>query len=225
MPTHDRLTALSHHRERRAARRLALRTGQTPEQALRQTMAAAAGEATLMQLVLEREDSAARIAAALASRRSDKAAQRAARLAAAQPDPDAWLAWFDGSCHPNPGKLGIGGMLRSPAGETVEICRMAGHGDSNEAEFLALIAILEAAIDAGVNRLVVYGDSQVVIGAVRPSDPQALPATHWRGYSEQARALAARIENLTLTWIPRHKNNAADTLSQRAIALFPAALA
>ena len=221
MPIQDRLTAVSHQRERGAARRLALRTGLTPEQALRQTMAEAAGAISLMELVLERERSAALIAAALARRRSGKAAQRAARLAATQPDPDAWLAWFDGSCHPNPGKLGIGAILLSPEGDAVEICRMAGHGDSNEAEFLALIAVLEAAIAAGVSRMVVYGDSQIVIGAIRHPHP----AAHLRHYSERARALAARIASLTLTWIPRHKNNVADALSQRAIALFASAYA
>jgi len=219
MPTYARLIAVAYQRERSASRRLTLRAGMSSEQALRQTMTDMAGCQSLMELVCERERAVALTAAALAQRRSEKAAQRCARLAAAQPDPAAWLAWFDGACHPNPGKIGIGGLLRSPEGTLTEICRTAGHGDSNEAEYLALIAVLEAALEAGAHILAVHGDSRVVIDALM----HAHPATHLREHSLRARALAAQLESVTMTWIPRHKNSAADALSQRAIGFFPAA--
>ena len=134
--TYAQLCLAASQRERVASRRLALRNGIDAEQALRTTLAAVAGALTLAELVQSRTQSAALITENLARKRQQKTAARAAKAAAMLPDPAAWQAWFDGSSHPNPGRLGIGGVLRSPAGETLEISRMAGHGDSNEAEFL-----------------------------------------------------------------------------------------
>jgi ribonuclease HI len=221
MPSFERLLAAARQRELVASRRLARKNDCALEQALRQTMTAAAPSQTLAELVQARELHAVQVAAKIAQRRQQKTDARAQKAALLQPDPGAWLAWFDGSSHPNPGKLGIGGVLRSPAGVTLEICRMAGHGDSNEAEYLALIAVLEAALAAGVNQLIVYGDSQVVMGMLAC----AHPAAHLVEHSQRARALAAQIRSLTLTWIPRHRNAAADALSRQAIGFFPAAAA
>ena len=212
MPTYDQLLAASVHRERTASRRLALRTGLSTEQALSQVMQVSAGAASLADLIELRQRTATASAAKLAQRRAAKSAERAAKAAAHQPPADAWLAWFDGSSQPNPGKLGIGAILRSPDGAVIQISKMAGHGDSNEAEYLALIALLEAAVAAGVQKLVVYGDSQIVIKGV--AEPH--PARHLQAHGARATALAAHIVDLTLTWIPRHKNGAADGLSQRA---------
>src|SRR5689334_15249432 len=75
----------------------------------------------------------------------------------------AWRAWFDGSAHPNPGRIGIGAVLAGPGGEHVEISRRAGHGNNGDAEYLALIALLEKAVELRVPELLVYGDSQVVV--------------------------------------------------------------
>ena len=189
------------------------------DQALRQTLAAVAGTQTLESLVQKREERAEQERAKLGLRRTQKADARAKKAETLQPDPSFWLAWFDGSSHPNPGKLGIGGVLRSPAGETLEICRMAGHGDSNEAEYMALIAVLEAAIAAGAEQLVVYGDSRVVLDTVG-APALSVQVAHLQDLALQARQLAAQIASLSWRWIPRQKNAAADALSQRAIEMF-----
>ena len=81
---------------------------------------------------------------------------------------EAWLAWFDGSALPNPGRIGIGALLRGPQGQVVEISRRAGEGSSSEAEYLALIALLEAALLHQPAQLTVHGDSQVVIDDLKP---------------------------------------------------------
>lgn len=218
MPTLARLLAASTHRERVAGRRLARRSGLSDEAALRDVLTTVAGTQTLLMLVAARESENAQAAARLALRREQKAAARLAIAAARKPDPAAWLAWFDGSSHPNPGRLGIGARLQAPTGEATEICRPAGHGDSNEAEFLALIAVLEAALAAGAMRLVVYGDSRVVLDALAQPDKQPVSA-HLRILCETARQRAAQFGELRLCWIPRHRNGAADALSQRAVGM------
>lgn len=150
--------------------------------------------------------------------KSTALARKQARVQAA---PGAWQAWFDGSAHPNPGRLGIGALLCGPQGERVEISRRAGHGDSGEAEYLALIALLEAALELAPPQLLVYGDSQVVINDV--NQPAAPGAKGLESYRARVAALLAGLGEVSLRWIPRHRNGAADGLSQQAIASWPAA--
>jgi ribonuclease HI len=211
------LLEIAHKRERTASRRLAKRQGMTPETALQQTLETAAGPHSLTALIASRRQEKAMQLAALAARRQQKTEARAQKARAMQPDPASWLAWFDGATHPNPGKMGIGGVLRSPAGALTEISFMAGLGDSSEAEYLALIAVLQAALAVRAEKLLIHGDSRVVLDDVQAQS--GAPAL--RTQREQARQLlaqlAAQATAVTLRWIPRHRNAAADALSQRAV--------
>ena len=152
-----------------------------------------------------------------ASTRERKAALEARRKASHQGPPAAWRAWFDGSAHPNPGRCGIGGLLQGPGGASIEISQAAGYGNSSEAEYRALIAVLEAAVEGGAHDLVIYGDSRVVIDDM--NGPELYAAASLTGYRMAAQALLARLRGVTLRWIPRHRNAAADALSQRACAI------
>ncbi len=210
------LCQLAHHAERVASRRVALRTGVTEEAALRAALEEAAGPAGLAALLARRlalRDAAAARAAERADKRTAADAVRAARHdGAATP----WRAWFDGSAHPNPGRCGIGALLLGPGGERIAVCAQAGYGNSGEAEYLALIAVLRAAVQAGARGLTVYGDSQVVINDVGGGDTAGAPSL--RALRSQARALIDELGAVALRWIPRHKNGEADALSQRAVA-------
>jgi ribonuclease HI len=208
-----RLQEIAYKSERTASRRLAAAQGLSIEQALRRTLELKAGAAGLAALVEARaalqHAQASRSAAREALR--EQARQRQARRHDGLPT--AWRAWFDGSARPNPGRCGIGARLEGPDG-AVEISQAAGHGNSSEAEYRALIALLEAAVARGVASLTVYGDSQVVINDATGPDAFAAPAL--QPYRSTARALMARIDGLSLRWVPRHKNLQADALSQRA---------
>ena len=131
------------------------------------------------------------------------------------PSPSAWRGWFDGSATPNPGRIGIGALLLGPEGERIEISRRAGEGTSGDAEYLALVALLEAALEAGARELAVYGDSQVVVQDVLMSGVPG--ARGLEQHRARAVALMARLDRVALRWLPRHRNGAADALSQRAI--------
>lgn len=146
--------------------------------------------------------------------------QRAARQARHDGPATPWRAWFDGSAHPNPGRCGIGALLTGPNGERVEISQAAGYGNSSEAEYRALIALLEAALRAQARGLTVYGDSRVVVDDVNGPDRTA--ARSLEVYRRQARALMEQLGGPALRWLPRHKNQSADALSQRAVAAMPA---
>lgn len=127
-----------------------------------------------------------------------------------------WHAWFDGATkHTNPGIRGVGGLLKGPAGERIEIAENIGEGTNNEAEYAALMAVLDAAVEAKVQDLIVYGDSQLVIKQV--NGEWLINAKGLVPMCKTVQRLMAQIPNVSLAWIPREENTEADALSKKAI--------
>lgn len=216
MTEHHLLLAAAFKSERNASRKLAARSGISEEHALRATLEQRAGARGLAHLLDQRAALAAMETARLAARDAKRALARSATTIKHDGPPSAWRAWFDGSAHPNPGRCGIGALLTGPDAQKIEISRPAGYGNSSEAEYLALIAVLEAAVAIGARGVSVHGDSRVVIDDVNGLDAAGAPSL--RAYRTRAQALLARIDGACVRWLPRHKNQAADALSQRAVA-------
>lgn len=214
----EHLFEIAYKKELASSRRLAKSLGLSPESALQQTLETVAGKGSLGDLIAARKQEKADAATRIAFRKQAKADAQAHKIAAAQPDPTAWLAWFDGATHPNPGKMGIGGLLKNPDGGVTTISYAAGQGDSSIAEYMALIAVLRAAVDARPAKLVIYGDSRVVIDDVQTENDGAAILSTLR---LQARLLMTQLADVRLIWIPRRKNAAADALSQQAVQLAP----
>jgi ribonuclease HI len=210
----DRLQGAANRSELAASRKLALQRNLPRDEALRITLAASAGTAGLAALLAERGALREAEAARALARRSARAAALAVRRARHEGAPTAWRAWFDGSARPNPGRCGIGARLLGPGGQLVELSEAVGYGNSSEAEYLALIAVLETALAHGARELTVYGDSRVVLDDV--AAPPANSAPVLRPYRARVQALLAQLPGTTLRWVPRHKNLDADALSQRA---------
>jgi ribonuclease HI len=225
----EQLATAAYKGERVAARRLAARMRLAQADALHQVLTAAAGQAGLPQLLAERAQARLRDDQRRALKTQQKAHQEALRKARMQTPSDAWRGWFDGSAHPNPGQIGIGALLCGPAGERMEISRRGGHGNSGEAEYLALTALLEAAVQMGATGVLIYGDSQVVIDDVNLSAPAIAAGRGAKGLeAHRARVielldLLAPLGAVSLRWVPRHRNGDADRLSQQAIDRSPAA--
>ncbi|MFM0518824.1 MULTISPECIES: ribonuclease HI family protein [Caballeronia] len=211
----EELLAVAYKRERVLSRRLAKGAAISEHVALVRTLEKAAAGQSLRDLVDARRAAQTRHADALRSRER-RHAERANRTKRnTEIETHGWRGWFDGSALPNPGRLGIGGVLFGPLGETVEISVTAGMGDSSAAEYLALIAVLEAAERAGATDAVIYGDSRVVI-----DDAGALDGAGIRSLAHHAarvRTLIARIGDVRLQWIPRARNVRADALSRGAL--------
>ncbi len=207
------LFALAYHKERVAARRLCKSAGITEEEALRQILQTAAAPDSIDSYLAVRRQTAEHARHCLAQRRSVQTARRHDKALARTIDAQAWQGWFDGSATPNPGKMGVGVLLRSPNGQEFRISRAVGDGDGNQAECLALIALLQCAVKEGAQTLVIFGDSQIVIDAVANSGSD-------QGFSDlrrEAQTWMTKISVLRLYWIPRHKNSQADALSQDAL--------
>ena len=127
-----------------------------------------------------------------------------------------WNAWFDGATkQTNPGIRGIGGILKGPVGEIIEISEEVGEGTNNEAEYMALMAVLDAAIEAGVEHLVVHGDSQLVVNQVNGA--WLIKSKELAPLCKTVLTLKSQIPSVTLLWVPRAENNEADALSKKAL--------
>jgi ribonuclease HI len=209
------LERIAYKAERAASLRLARAEGLTADEALRRILALAAGAKGLAALVELRTGMLAAQAARDAARAFANAAFHT-RRDNRDSQPSAWRGWFDGSAKPNPGRCGIGVRLDGPGGIQVELARPAGHGNSSEAEYRALIALLEAAVAHGARDLTIHGDSRVVIDDVNGPDLYSAPAL--AAYRARVHALLANVPDVRLRWVPRHKNTGADALSQRALA-------
>lgn len=131
---------------------------------------------------------------------------------------DYWRAWFDGAALPNPGKIGIGALVISPAGARFEKSALAGcNGCSNEAELHALCAALELAHGAGAKRLVVRGDSDIALRYV--AGPESTQILRLVMLVAHARDWLRRFDDVQLLWVPRHRNAEADRFSRQALGL------
>jgi ribonuclease HI len=131
---------------------------------------------------------------------------------------ETWQAWFDGSALPNPGKIGIGLVLQAPDGSLCERSFQAREsGCNNEAELQALCALLELAHEKGVRQLRIYGDSDVAVRYANGVDATGI--ARLLALVQRSQTLLKAFEDVSLHWVPRHRNGVADALSRRALGL------
>jgi ribonuclease H / adenosylcobalamin/alpha-ribazole phosphatase len=122
----------------------------------------------------------------------------------------------DGGARGNPGPAGIGVVLESEAGEVMgEIARGIGVTTNNVAEYTALIAGLELALDKGVSELDVRVDSELVVQQVRGR--WKIRNDRLRALAVRARALLGRFESVSVAHVPRELNAGADALANQGM--------
>ena len=122
-----------------------------------------------------------------------------------------WTMFFDGSKMLNGSGAGV--VLVSPRGDKLRyVLQIHFDSSNNEAEYEALLYGLRMAISLGVRRLMVYGDSDLVVNQVMKEWDVRSPAM--TGYCNAVRKLEKKFEGLELHHIPRLKNQAADDLAK-----------
>lgn len=124
--------------------------------------------------------------------------------------------YTDGGSRGNPGPAGIGAVLLSSSGDVVdELADFIGAATNNVAEYQALLAGLELALDRDVECLDVFLDSELVVrqvnGQYRVKDA-TLKALH-----AQATHLLHQFHEIDVQHVPREQNAAADALVNQAI--------
>ena len=123
---------------------------------------------------------------------------------------------FDGGSRGNPGPAGIGVVVRAADGTPlVTLGRFIGRATNNVAEYRALITAMEEARKLGATRIVIRGDSELIIkqmkGEYRVKHPDM------KVLYEEAQDLIAQFDAATITHNLRHKNELADKLANLAM--------
>jgi ribonuclease HI len=125
--------------------------------------------------------------------------------------PEHWMMYFDGSLKLEGASAGV--LLISPTGEQLKYTlQIFWKVSNNEAEYEALLHGLHLAASLGIKRLLVYGDSAVVINQVNKS---------WDRNEENMDAdclevhkLENKFYSLEFHHVARDNNVAADVLSK-----------
>lgn len=122
----------------------------------------------------------------------------------------------DGGARGNPGPAGIGVVLVDADGEVIgEIAEGIGETTNNVAEYKAVIAGLELALEKGVTEVDVYLDSELVVSQLRGD--WKIKNDRLRVLAVRARSLLNRFERSSLHHVPRAMNADADKLANQGM--------
>jgi ribonuclease HI len=124
---------------------------------------------------------------------------------------ECWTLYFDGSVLKT--GAGAGLLFISPLGEHLRYAvRLHFPASNNMAEYEALICGLKIAIETGIKRLDVRGDSQLVIDQVMKN--ASCNDDKMEAYCKAVRALEDKFYGIELNHVPRRCNEEADELAK-----------
>jgi probable phosphoglycerate mutase len=122
----------------------------------------------------------------------------------------------DGGSRGNPGPAAYGFVLEAPDGTVLDARGEAiGVATNNVAEYRALLAGLERALELGVTELEVVSDSELLVKQMRGEYKVKNAAL--RELSDEAARLARSIGRVAYTAVRREHNELADSLVNEAL--------
>jgi len=122
----------------------------------------------------------------------------------------------DGGARGNPGKAGYGAHVTSESGDLVaEVYGFLGIATNNVAEYAALIAALEFALEAGAHSLHVRSDSQLVVRQIQGR--YKVKNAGLQPLFRRARRLIGSLNCFHIEHVRREENKEADALANRAM--------
>src|SRR5439155_18263849 len=123
---------------------------------------------------------------------------------------------FDGGSRGNPGPAGIGVVLRAQDGTAlVTLGRFIGRATNNVAEYRALITALEEAKELGAKKLLIRGDSELIVKQMRGE--YRVKNADLRDLYDEAQFLLHQFDEAKIEHNLRDKNKLADKLANRAM--------
>jgi ribonuclease HI len=123
---------------------------------------------------------------------------------------------FDGGSRGNPGPAGIGVVVRAADGTPLAtLGRFIGTCTNNVAEYRALITVMQEAKRLGGRKIVIRGDSELIIKQMRGEYRVKHP--DMKVLYEEAQDLIREFDSATITHNLRHKNELADKLANLAM--------
>ena len=122
----------------------------------------------------------------------------------------------DGGARGNPGPAAYGYVLETDDGTVLDARgQRIGVATNNVAEYRALVAGLEAALERGVTRLEVVSDSELLVKQMRGE--YKVKNTALRALHDAAAELERELGDVTYTAVRREHNELADQLVNEAL--------
>jgi len=135
------------------------------------------------------------------------------QLPSAQVQSELWTMYFDGSLMKTGDGAGL--LFISPLGVHMRyVIRIHFVASNNVAEYEALVNGLKIAVELGVRRLDVRGDSQLVIDQVMKASSCHDPKIE--AYCKEVHRIEDKFHGLELVHVARRYNEAADELAKIA---------
>ena len=135
---------------------------------------------------------------------------------AAGPPAGVHVANIDGASRGNPGPAAYAVVLRDAQGKTVlELAKKIGRETNNVAEYYALLAALDYAVNQGISALRIRSDSELLVrqmqGRYKVKSPELKPL------HERASKLARQVAYFAIEHVRRELNRDADALANVAL--------
>jgi probable phosphoglycerate mutase len=124
------------------------------------------------------------------------------------------IGHFDGGSSNNPG-LAAWAFALKYKDAPVALSGRLGITTNNVAEYRGLISLLEYALEHGVRRLLVKGDSALVVEQVKGN--WKVKDADLKPLAARAKELAVKFELFELVWIPRDQNSQCDEMVKAEI--------
>lgn len=126
------------------------------------------------------------------------------------------IAKIDGASRGNPGPAAYGVVMETAEGAPLAaFSKFLGHATNNFAEYQALLAALEFAVEHRHLHLKVISDSELLTrqieGSYKVKSPDLKPLY------ERARELIAKLKAFAIVHLPREQNRQADRLANQAL--------
>ena len=126
------------------------------------------------------------------------------------------VAHIDGASRGNPGPAAYGVVLEREDGTPLTaLSKTLGCTTNNVAEYHALLAVLEYAVEHQIRRLKVFSDSELLArqiqGVYKVKSPDLKPL------HERARSAIARLESFSIQHVRREHNREADKLANKVL--------
>ena len=126
------------------------------------------------------------------------------------------VIYADGASWGNPGPAAIGAIIKDKQGRTVaSISQAIGRATNNHAEYRALIAAMEKAVELGVDEVMVNLDSELVTRQI--NGQYRVKKTALKPLYQRVKQLQSLFHGFTIRHISRQQNKEADNLARAAL--------
>lgn len=130
--------------------------------------------------------------------------------------PSGVTAHIDGGARGNPGPAGFGVYVQDANGNVIaEISEFLGHQTNNYAEYSALLAALEYAVDHKHPVLQVVSDSELLVKQIRGEYKVKSPEL--KQLYDRAQELIEKLDHMEIRHVLRERNQNADRLANAAM--------